>query len=264
MTIQTTSTWGHNPISIDCSEIFRIVLQNPNGLKIQNSLAEFALGNKICHSLGAGAIALTETNINWNQTFQLHRVSTAIRDLWETTSFQPSQHPEAFRSQLQRGGTLQIITDRWVSRIQSKGINPYGLGRWSYTTLKGKGSKTIVLITAYRPCKDSLDGAGDKTVYMQHFRTLLAHANTLQSTETPNPYRQFILGLQAWIEMLQNEGYSIILCLDGNENISCTKGSYHPLDYNDGIFIKSMQHYELEFSLFTQFSKGTIMQSTWI
>jgi hypothetical protein len=64
MTIQTTSTWGHNPKSIDCSKFIRIVLQNPNGLKIQNSLADFALGNKICHSLGEGAIALTEANVN--------------------------------------------------------------------------------------------------------------------------------------------------------------------------------------------------------
>jgi hypothetical protein len=126
-------------------------------------------------------------------------------------------------------------TDRWVSHVNNKGADPYGMGRWSYTTLRGKGKKTIVLVTAYRPCKDSFDGAGDKTVYM--------HQNKNTTTKgTPNPHRQFILDLKAWIEMLQEEGASIILCLDGNEDVSQTTATYHPLDYTEGSFISSKGH----------------------
>jgi hypothetical protein len=112
----------------------------------------FLLGIKTCHSIGAAAICLTETNTNWNQPYQLGKLSKAICNIWSTTSTQASQHPELFHSPNQRGGTLEIITDQWVSRVQAKGIDPYGLGRWSYITLAGKGNKKIILITAYRVC----------------------------------------------------------------------------------------------------------------
>jgi hypothetical protein len=109
--------------------------------------------------------------------------------------------------------------------------------------LTGKKSKAIALITAYRPCSNSPRSAGDKTVYMQQFRTLLAHATSKESTSTPDPHRQFILDMQAWISHLQEQGHSIILCLDSNENLnSMENGRYDPLEYNNGSFIQSATH----------------------
>jgi hypothetical protein len=59
----------------------------------------------------------------------------------------------------------------------------------------------------------------------------------------PKPIPSIYIRPAGMIEMLKNEGYSIILCLDNsNENISCTKGSYHTLDNNDGTFIKPKTH----------------------
>jgi hypothetical protein len=238
----TTLTWGHAPSPIDSSETFCIVLQNPNGLRIQQSIAELSLGNKICHSLGTGLISLPETNVNWNQPYQYTRVYHTLCDQWETSSIQTSLHPEKHRSQSQRGGTLQILTDYWVSRLKDKGMDPYGLGRWSYMILNGRGNKSIAIITAYRPCSDTPSSAGNKTVYMQQFRTLLAYNNSIKSLATPNPHRQFTLDLQAWISKLQSSGHSIILCLDSNEHISQSDGKYEPLEYTEGSFTSSPTH----------------------
>ncbi len=238
----TTHTWGHAPTPIDSSETFCIVLQNPDGLQIQQSIAELSLGNKICHSLGTGLISLPETNVNWNQPYQYTRVYHTLRDQWETSSIQTSLHPEKHRSQSQRGGTLQILTDRWVSRLKDKGMDPYGLGRWSYMILNGRGNKSIAIITAYRPCSDTPSSAGNKTVYMQQFRTLLTYNNSIKSLATPNPHRQFTLDLQAWISKLQSSGHSIILCLDSNEHISQSDGKYEPLEYTEGSFTSSPTH----------------------
>jgi hypothetical protein len=47
------------------------------------------------------------------------------------------------------GGALSTICDNWVSRLLFKGEDAYGLGRWSYVTLHGKGSIKITVITAY-------------------------------------------------------------------------------------------------------------------
>jgi hypothetical protein len=154
----------------------------------------------------------------------------------------PPYRQEKHRSQSQRGGTLQILTDRWVSRLKDKGMDPYGLGRWSYMILNGRGNKSIAIITAYRPCSDTPSSAGNKTVYMQQFCTLLAYNNSIKSLATPNPHRQFTLDLQAWISKLQSSGHSIILCLDSNEHISLSDGKYEPLEYTEGTFTSSPTH----------------------
>jgi hypothetical protein len=69
--------------------------------------------------------------------------------------------------------------------------------------LKGKGERSIAIITAYRVCKSTFDSAGDTTSYMQQFLTILAHNNLVKRQVTPDPHRQFVLDLQAWITMLR-------------------------------------------------------------
>jgi hypothetical protein len=115
-----THIWGHTPSPIDTTKTFRIPLQNPNSLKIQKSIADLTLGYKLCHSLETGLISFAETNVSWNQHYQYHRVTRSLRDHWEQTSFQVSQHPEVFQTQNQRGGTLLVITDRCLQEYKAK------------------------------------------------------------------------------------------------------------------------------------------------
>jgi hypothetical protein len=206
---------------------------------MNTAMDEFSLGSRICHSLGAAIISLPESNTRWNQPYQILKLNNTIRKIWATSSIQTSQHPEPFYNQHQRGGTLQIVTDHWVSRIQAKGVDPYGLGRWSYSILTGKRDKKIVIITAYRVCNTTASSSGDCTLYMQQYRTILAYSNSHNITTTPTPQRQFVLDLQAWIEMLQASGCSIILSLDANEDVLSTKPNYHQLEYKEGTFIKA-------------------------
>jgi hypothetical protein len=57
-----THTWGHTLTPIDTTKT--ILLQNPNGLRIQKSITDLTLGHQICRSLETGAIAFAETNVN--------------------------------------------------------------------------------------------------------------------------------------------------------------------------------------------------------
>jgi hypothetical protein len=77
----TDCCWGHKLESIDSSTILRVVQQNPNGLKLQSSYEDFTLGMNICHSLGAGILSMTETNVNWNQPYQVQRVNAVVRKI---------------------------------------------------------------------------------------------------------------------------------------------------------------------------------------
>jgi hypothetical protein len=127
--------------------------------------------------------------------------------------------------------------------VTDQGDRPYGLGRWSYMMLTGKGNRKVVIVTAYRVCSATVGTSGDCTAYMQQFRSLLAYNNDNKITNTiPKPNQQFVLDLQAWIEMLQADGASIILSLDANEDTLTTEPIYHPLPYQEGRFIDAPPH----------------------
>jgi hypothetical protein len=53
--------WGHIPEQIDTTRTFRILLQNPNGIRPSVTEPEFLFSLHICHEIGAGAICLAET-----------------------------------------------------------------------------------------------------------------------------------------------------------------------------------------------------------
>ena len=76
------------------------------------------------------------------------------------------------------------MVDCWTSRVHSKGQDPYGLGRWSYITLKGKQDSLITIITAYRVCQKSSSSTGLKTAYIKQLRAL---QRKLISPEKPKP-----------------------------------------------------------------------------
>ncbi len=121
--------------------------------------------------------------------------------------------------------------DRWASRLISKGTDPYGLGRWCYMVLCGEGPKQIALITAYRVSNSSISSLGDTTAATQKHRTLLHDAALWDTSKYNQPHLQLLLYLQAWISHLQEEGMSIILHIDNNEDILTHSGDFHPLPF---------------------------------
>ena len=214
--------WGHIPEQIDTTRTFRILLQNPNGIRPSITEPEFLFSLHICHEIGAGAICLAETNLNWHHTQHKLSLRRCLHRNWKTSRFQPSIPTEEFLGNYQPGGTVTIITDRWTSRITTTGMDPYGLGRWSYVTLRGKADTAICIITAYRVCNDKY--SGPKTAYQQQKRQLAAIFREHQQQPQLDPYRQFIVDLQCWITSLQSVGTQIILCLDNNEELLPNKG----------------------------------------
>ncbi len=65
----------------------------------------------------------------------------------------------------------------------AKGEDPIGLGRWSYITLRGKGTKLITVITAYNASLTK----GDTTFFQHQQRLLSALHRDLKQQATPNP-----------------------------------------------------------------------------
>jgi hypothetical protein len=93
-------------------------------------------------------------------------------------------------------------------------------------------------MTAYRVSQKTYSSAGPKSAYMQQYEYLRFH----KLSTTPEPNRQFILDLQAWIGHLQGEGHRIILNMDNNEYFYSADGSIHPLNYNVDSLTSSASH----------------------
>jgi hypothetical protein len=116
-----------------------------------------------------------------------------------------------------------------------------GLGWWTYVTLLGKGSKKITFITTY----NAYPSTGDRTYYHQQLR-LLSRMNREQLIDTaPNPRRQFILDLQAWIKSIQNEGHTIVLAMDAHVvfNPDSDPSPSHNLTFDPKKLTKNSRHY---------------------
>jgi hypothetical protein len=221
--------WGHALESIDPTRIIRILLQNPNGVKPIPSDMDFQYSLSACHEIGGGILSLPETNTSWHHFSQISNTQNIFRKVWTTSAFQVSHGRENFHSSYKPGGTLTAVTGRWTSRVVDKGEDPFGLGRWSFITLRGKQDKRITFITGYRVCNSSISSVGEKTALKQQYRHLSAKWREYNWQSSPDPHRQFILDLQAWIEVLISENHAIILSLDNNEDLLTSTGQFMPL-----------------------------------
>jgi hypothetical protein len=123
-----------------------------------------------------------------------------------------------------------------------KGSDPFGLGRWSYITLRGKDNKKLTIVTGYRVCQATPSSAGIKTAYMQQYRKISAKLRDTDKQSTPNPRHQFVLDLQAWLENLIKEGHHIILSIDSNEELNPTEGKITNLTYNQSLVTANPNH----------------------
>jgi hypothetical protein len=190
----------------------------------------YSLG--ITEALGVGALCIAEANINWQHNGTQTKFRKMTGAIWHNVAAQYSQSKEQFQSETQPGGTLTLIANNWTSRIIERGVDPFGLGRWSYFTLIGKGNIKVMIITAYRVSQEYLSSIGHKTSAMQQFRTLSQHMRAVELTSNPRPRYQFIIDLQAWLQELINKSYEVILCIDANESIHNQLGQFSPLQFS--------------------------------
>eukprot|EP00957_Ditylum_brightwellii_P079977 6082145-Ditylum_brightwellii.AAC.1 len=75
--------------------------------------------------------------------------------------------PEQTKSNFQPGGTATLVTDKWTSYICNSGKDK--LGRWTYTTLKGKSGQRVTIVSTYCDCDNNLAQAGSQICWKQQW-----------------------------------------------------------------------------------------------
>ncbi len=219
-------------ISIDSISTFRIFLQNPNGIQPSQTNYSLLQDFHTCEQYGAAVVSLPETNLNWEAHDSVGILNTMIRKTWQHVTTTYSRAMEPFISSYQPGGTATLVCDNWTSRVIGKGEDPHGLGRWSYITLRGKGTTKITIVTAYQVSQKYHLEHGERTAYKQQYRLLSQNIRTNNLPIAPHPRRQFFLDLQAWMEHLIADNHDLILAMDANESYNPdVPGTARPLQY---------------------------------
>jgi len=240
--MEAPNFWGHQPEPIDSTSIFRLFFNNPNGLKLTSDPTSVQYSFSLLSNLGVGAVGLAETNLNWEHPSNKAKLRNSIKKEWHHSTFITSHLKEDITGEIQPGGTLTFITNNWTSRVIDRGTDPYGLGRWTYITLRGQQGTKVTIVTAYRVCPQTLASIGPNTSTAQQYRTLSKEFRESDLVSDPKPRLQFIVDLQAWLEYKIQDQHSIILVLDANEGIQGTKGSYYPLEFTLGKPISTKGH----------------------
>jgi len=223
--------WGHYPEEIDDGLTLRVVFANPRGLKLHSDILETTFSMGRCHSLGVGALCIAEANLNWGNLSASGKFHGLLRKIWKHSKVSKSYTKDDFQTENQPGGTVTIAVNHWTSRVIDSGEDPYGLGRWSYLVLRGKGGIKVLIVTAYRVCKQAVQSAGYKTSTAQQFRKLSEHFRAADDINDPIPRHQFIVDLQAWLEYKTTEGFMIILGMDANDPYNPSGGNFTPLEF---------------------------------
>jgi hypothetical protein len=93
-----------------------------------------------------------ETNLDWRLQTEDNKLWSRTKEWWEHLHISYA-HNNTFPpiEDKQYGGTALFTINDIAHRVVDKGRDNTNLGRWCWTTLRGKNCHTITIITAYRP-----------------------------------------------------------------------------------------------------------------
>ena len=175
------------------------------------------------------------------QEIKLFWPNVTLDSKWSLRDKKPNYHAvfaynkkEKCLGTKQQGGTAAIASRKTVSRIIDKGTED--LGRWCWLRIGRKGRKTARIISAYRPCENFDSGS----CYQQQRRAW---------DDLREPREQFFIDLTAFVTSCHNEGDTVILAGDFNEEVYSQRfrqfmeesGLWNPLEKAHGTIRMSTQ-----------------------
>ena len=95
--------------------------------------------------------------------------------------------------------------------LTCNGVDPRGLGRWSWVRIRGENDQYTRFVSGYRPHKNS---AGTGSVWSQHVRYYRQ-----EGIQDPQPQNLFMEELITMIQTWMEDGDHVILGLDANVDV---------------------------------------------
>ena len=107
-----------------------------------------------------------------------------------------------------------VMKEELAPYVKDSGVNPSGLGRWSWYLLEGSGGIRTRVVLTYAPTGSSASRA--ETYWMQQVRYI-----TKRGLKT-NPKEMFRKDLLRQLRQWRSKGEWMVLMMDANEDV--TKG----------------------------------------
>jgi exonuclease III len=200
--------WGDR-IRSKKSNAVRIVFGNVNSLGQSKSSSKMVQLEHCIRKFDIDFMCMAETGVHW-------KFLPAEDRLWERVKNWASNRRIAFSynsndtlaQRCQYGGTAILGVNDIAPKIQSRGVDNSGLGRWCWFRIQGKNNVYTRIVTAYCPCKPPTTHHGLQTVYAQHLRAL-----------SKDPIATFWNDLKADIHQWHSIGDNLIICGDWNQSI---------------------------------------------
>ena len=189
----------------------RVVGMNIAGLPIGPSGAKYDSLREFMTVYQISVLCLQELNNAWHKQpveMRLRERTQGWFPAITTRSAWFSLYPSVTASVV--GGTAIILQGDVVGRVKQSGIDPHGLGRWTWVKLRGFEGKSMLVVSAYRPFYNP---GGECSVWSQH-KTFF---DSKHPPRLVDPRDAFIMDLVADLRPHYRSGSQIVMAMDTNE-----------------------------------------------
>ena len=189
--------------------VLRFAFQNINGFGLGTQTKDIQIFQFMADR-DIDMMGMAEGNINWQKMGPTERLWDRTRGWFENRSLNCAHNTTEPRlsSRSQPGGVASMATNAFSTKVEGSGKDPTGLGRWIWTHFGGKNGMKLKVFTIYRPC----DSKGVNTTFMQQLRYLQ------KDQDDRNPRRALLEDLGMEVEKSTDEGFSVIILGDFNED----------------------------------------------
>jgi hypothetical protein len=191
--------------------LFRTYSHNPNGLSSRNDNLDMKQFAAALQAKEVAMASIYEVNRNFEVNSVLESFHSHLRGASTHYKGIVSSIKMGNTSDYQPGGTAVLVRNQWATRYLSSGSDI--LGRWSWITLTGKGTKKVSFISAYRVC----EGAAIGSVTSGTVRSQQEWHYASNGQQAGNLRERFVTEISTLILDLQSQGHDIQLSMDANE-----------------------------------------------
>jgi hypothetical protein len=202
--------WGDSR-TIGMVDCFRIGFWNCGGFPTDNRDGK----NKVIQELLLGhefdVFGFSECNVYWPAIDVSQRLPERTLGWFETRHLTSSYlYPWNPKYSFQVGGTSLWSINSATHRVITSGIDNFRLGRWVWTTYRGRNGLVLRVVVAYR-CVENQDGP--LSAWSQQ-KLILTKKNI-----STNPRVQFVTDFVQTLDTWLDAGDQIVIGLDLNENV---------------------------------------------
>ena len=211
---QNTTVHGHyhrSGTEILDNGLFRVYYNNVNGLSTGRDNNDIQMFVKSIMKKECAIVAITEPNRNFDMPQMRSDYINTMRNASTHHQTALASAQMGWPNNYQPGGTAITVRNKWATRFIDKGSDT--MGRWSHTTLTGKGTTRVTFIVAYRVC----DGGNEAPITSRTVRAQQEWMYATQGKKKVNLRKQCMIDLARVVNKFQQEGHDVVLCMDANE-----------------------------------------------